>query len=132
MKLVIDATNATLGRLASYAAKQSLLGKEIAIVNCSEAVVAGKRANIISEYQEARARGGAARMGPHFPKQSFRIVKRTIRGMLSHRQKRGLDALKRIKCYDGVPAEYAESKKLLAGKEKRTTTIKLGELSRLI
>lgn len=132
MKLIIDATNAILGRLASYAAKQSLLGKEIIIVNCSEAVVSGKRANILEEYQQARARGGAARTGPHFPKQSFRIVKRTIRGMLSHRQKRGLDALKRIICYDKVPAEYEESKKLLAGKEKRTTTIKLAELSKLI
>jgi large subunit ribosomal protein L13 len=57
-KIVIDATNATLGRLASYSAKQALLGKEIAIVNCDKAVIAGKRRSIIIEYQEKRGKGG--------------------------------------------------------------------------
>ena len=32
MKKIIDGTNAVLGRLASYAAKQALLGEEIVIV----------------------------------------------------------------------------------------------------
>jgi len=132
MKLVIDATNATLGRLASYAAKQALLGKQIIIVNCSDAVVSGRKKNIIAEYQEARARGGSALMGPHFPKQPFRIVKRTVRGMLSYKQKRGKDALKKVICYNDVPAEYEEAKKIHAGKEKKTTTIKLSELSKVI
>ena len=33
-KLIIDANNAVMGRLASYVAKQAMLGKEIVIVNC--------------------------------------------------------------------------------------------------
>lgn len=130
--LVIDAKHATLGRLASFAAKQSLLGKNIIIVNCSEAIITGARRTIIEEYGIMRRRGGASLRGPFFPKSPARIVKRTIRGMLSHRQGRGLEALKRVKCYDQTPEEYKESKKLIAGKEKTRSLISLSELSREI
>ncbi len=131
-KTIIDATNASLGRLASYAAKQALLGKEIVIVNCSEAVITGNRKMIISEYLVTRQRGGSSMRGPFFPKQPERIVKRTIRGMLPHRQGRGEAAMQRIMCYNHTPQEYKDSKKILAGKEKTTTTLKLSELSKEI
>ncbi len=124
-KIVIDATNAVLGRLASYAAKQSLLGHEVIIVNCGKAIVTGRHKTIIREYHEARTRGGSSLNGPHFPKTPERILKRTIRGMLSYKQGRGLAALKRIICYSGTPSEYESSKKIHAGKEKKTTTTTL-------
>ena len=82
MKIVIDGRNALLGRLASFAAKQSLLGKEISIVNCNEVVVSGKPKSIIGEYKEMRDKGGSSLKGPFFPRLPERIVKRTIRGML--------------------------------------------------
>ena len=34
-------------------------------------------------------------------------MKRTIRGMLPYKRPRGIDAFKRIKCYVGVPVEFA-------------------------
>jgi large subunit ribosomal protein L13 len=34
-------------------------------------------------------------------------MKRTIRGMLPYKRPRGADALKRVKCYVGVPVEFA-------------------------
>jgi len=132
MKIVIDANNAILGRLASYAAKQALLGKEIVIVNCNDAVITGKKSSIVSEYMVARARGGSSLKGPFFPKSPERILKRTIRGMLSYKQGRGREALKRIICYNATPAEYEEAKKIIAGKEKNIKTIKLSELSKVI
>jgi large subunit ribosomal protein L13 len=131
-KVVIDGKNAILGRLAGYAAKQALLGKEIAIVNCKEVVVSGKPKSVISEYQERRQKGGAALKGPFFPRNPERIVKRTVRGMLSYKQRRGRNALKKIKCYNELPSEYKESKKIVAGKEKKIKTIKLGDLSKQI
>ena len=126
--LVIDATDAVLGRLASVAAKQALIGKSIAIVNCNQAVITGRRQRIIREYYEKRNRGGASQAGPFFPKQPFRIVKRTIRGMLSYKQGRGTEALKRIRCFNTVPAEYEETAKMKAGKPKTTTTLTLEKL----
>ena len=132
MKIVIDGRNALLGRLASFAAKQSLLGKEISIVNCNEVVVSGKPKSIIGEYKEMRDKGGSSLKGPFFPRLPERIVKRTIRGMLSHRQGRGRDALKRIKCYNETPVEFEKSKMVKSGKEKNIKKIKLGDLSREI
>jgi large subunit ribosomal protein L13 len=132
MEIVIDANNAILGRLASYAAKQSMLGKKVIIVNCKDVVIIGKPSSILKDYNVKRQRGGAAQKGPFFPKYPSRIVKRTIRGMLSYKQGRGLDAFKRIICYDSVPAEYADVKKLIAGKEKKMRKIKLETVSQRI
>ncbi|MAE49266.1 50S ribosomal protein L13 [Candidatus Pacearchaeota archaeon] len=126
--MVIDATDAVLGRLASVAAKQALMGKTIAIVNCNAAVVTGRRQRIIKEYYQKRSRGGASQKGPFFPKEPFRIVKRTIRGMLSYKQGRGNAALSRIRCFNTVPAEYEEVAKMKAGKPKTTTTLTLKKL----
>jgi large subunit ribosomal protein L13 len=131
-EVVIDASNAILGRLASYAAKQSLLGKKLVIVNCEKSVVSGKPKSVINEYKIARQRGGSSMKGPFFPKSPERILKRTIRGMLSYQQVRGKDALKRIICYNEVPDKYKEVKKIKAGKEKNVKTIKLKNLSKEI
>jgi large subunit ribosomal protein L13 len=131
-EIVIDGTNALLGRLASYAAKQAILGKNVRILKCNEVVISGNKRTIISEYQQTRARGKGTQKGPNFPTVPEKIVKRTIRGMLSHRQKRGLDALKRIRCYNEIPKEYEEVKKIKAGKEKPLQTISLKELAREI
>jgi large subunit ribosomal protein L13 len=131
-KVVIDGKNAALGRLASFVAKQALMGKEIAIINCDEVVVSGKPKSVIMEYREMRQKGGAGLHGPFFPKSPERIVKRTIRGMLSYKQGRGGDAFKRVKCYNDSPSEFDNAKKITAGKEKKIKTIKLKELSREI
>jgi large subunit ribosomal protein L13 len=131
-EIVVDATNAVLGRLASFAAKQALLHKKVVIVNCAEAIVTGGRRMVIHEYKDIREKGGASLRGPFFPKNPERILKRTIRGMLSYKQGRGADALGRIMCYNHVPMQYQNAKKILAGKEKKTITTKLSELSKEI
>ena len=115
--LVIDGEDGVLGRIARFAAKQALLGKEIKIVNCNKLLVIGARENVLAEYRIARARGGSSLNGPHFPKEPYRVMKRTIRGMLSHRQGRGADALKRVLCYNDVPAEFEKSEKIMMKKK---------------
>ena len=130
--IVIDATNATLGRLSSFAAKQALLGKQVIIVNCNKAVITGKKRTTIEDYKHKRRMGGSSLRGPNFPKNPERIVKRTVRGMLSYTQQRGLDALKRVMCYNDVPKEFENEKKIIAGKEKKTKVIGLEELGREI
>ena len=130
--MVIDASNATLGRLASFAAKQALLGKNIAIVNCENIIISGNRKDILHKYSELRKRGGHALNGPNFPSIPYMIVKRTIRGMLTYKYGRGSDALDRIRCYNDIPAEYANSPKIKTGKEKIIKSIKLSELSQQI
>src|SRR3989344_7942561 len=108
--IVIDGTNAILGWLASYDAKQSLLGKNISILHCEKVVLSGNRSTTVAAYKELRAKGGSSQKGPYFPTQPAMIVKRTIRGMLSHKEGRGAAAFKRIRCYEGMPKEFAEAK----------------------
>lgn len=131
--IVIDGTGAILGRLASYAAKQSLLGKEVVIVNCDKIIIAGSRRNIIEEWSHAARRGGHSLKGPFVPrKNTERMVKRTIRGMLSYKQARGLAAWKRIRCHPSVPAEYEAAKKLTLVRPIKNQTVQLSELSKVI
>lgn len=131
-QIIIDASNGILGRIASFAAKKSLLGKEIVIVNCDNALLTGGRGMIIEEYGIARRRGGKSLNGPFFPKHSERIMKRTIRGMLSHGQQRGLDALKRVMCYPNVPKEYESSSKITVVKNIRSKTTLLSDVSKVM
>ncbi len=130
--LVIDATDSAVGRVASFAAKQALLGKTVAVVNCREAVVTGKRNSVILEYRDIRQKGGASLNGPFYPKHPQKIVKRMVRGMLSYKMGRGADALKRVKCYDTVPKEFEALKKPFAHGTVSTKSIKLWDLSREI
>lgn len=119
MKLIIDGQGARLGRLASYVAKQALKGDEMIVLNCEEVIISGNKTMIKKEFLEKRSRIGHSQKGPKHIKVSERMVKRVIRGMLpEHRFGRGKEAFKRIKCYNKVPKEFEEVKKIKAGKDK--------------
>ena len=129
---IIDGTNATLGRLSSYAAKQALIGKKIVIINANEVVIVGDKKDIVNKYLTIIKKGGSSLKGPKIIRNPERILKRTIRGMLSHKSSRGKEAFDRVRCYNEIPEEYKESKKIVAGKEKRGKFITLKELVKLI
>jgi large subunit ribosomal protein L13 len=130
-KIVIDATDTVLGRLASYATKQALLGKIVTIVNCEETIIKGNARMIINEYKHLVLRGGNSLKGPfHIKRNPERIVKRTIRGMLDYKYKRGEDALKKIMCYNGVPKEFESEKKISIKTPSLRKTYKLKELAK--
>ncbi len=105
--IVIDAKQMILGRFATFAAKQALLGQEVRIINAEQAVISGRRATTLAE-QKNRANRGNPVKGPFIPRMADRFVRRTIRGMLPHRQAKGAEAYKRILCYVGVPEEFKD------------------------
>jgi large subunit ribosomal protein L13 len=128
---IIDGKNATLGRLASYVAKQALKGEEFAILNCEQIIITGSKKDIKDKFLRSRGRVGSSQKGPKISKSNEKIVKRTIRGMLpDHRQGRGKQALKRIKCYVGIPKEFEDKKKITAGKEKGIKFVKVKDILR--
>ena len=45
--MIIDASNLILGRLATFVAKQALLGEQVFIANCEKSVISGDKANIL-------------------------------------------------------------------------------------
>jgi len=131
--MIIDATNLVMGRIAAFAAKKALVGEKVDIINCEKAIVTGSRKHLVERYHHQRDRGGPFH-GPFIPRKPSLLLKHVIKGMLPHKQEKGLDALARIKCHVGVPKEL-EGKKTenptKAGVEKLETTkyITLQELS---
>jgi ribosomal protein uL13 len=118
---IINGKEAILGRLGAYVAKEALKGEEVVIVNCEQAVITGNKAFIKSNLEEKRKRVGSTQKGPKVSRTSEKIVKRIIRGMLpNYRTGRGRDALKRIRCYKGVPKELENVKAEIFAKDKET------------
>ncbi|MFH1501083.1 MAG: 50S ribosomal protein L13 [archaeon] len=130
MKMIIDGENATLGRLSSFIAKQALIGKEVVVVNAKKIIVTGNKKKIVDDYMVLRRKGGSSQKGPTILSSPERILKRTVRGMLPHRKGRGMDAMKRIRCYNGLPEEYKEQKKVKSGRKNKG--VKLEEISKLM
>lgn len=130
--LIIDATGAAIGRLATFAAKQSLLGKKIFIINCDEAVITGKQHAILAFYKVKFARGGYSQKGPYFSKDPGKILRRTIRGMLPWNINRGREAYRKIKCFNEAPEEYSKSEKIVTFKRAKSPYITLSKLADLI
>jgi len=102
--MLVDATGLVLGRLASVTAKCLLAGEEVKIVNAEKAIITGKKEFIFSDYGHMRERGHKER-GPYFPRRPDMILKRTVRGMLPYKMRRGRDAFSRLRIYVGVPRE---------------------------
>jgi len=131
-KIIIDAKDSVVGRIASYAAKQALFGKSVIILNCNDALLTGRRNMILEQYSHMRSRGKGAQKGPIIPRNAERLMKRTVRGMLEYTQKRGEAALDRVICYNKVPKEFESAKKISLARELKTRVVKLGEVAKII
>lgn len=131
MTIVIDGKNAILGRLASFAAKETLKGEDVVIVNCRDIIITGNKKSIEKNFEAKAGRFGHSQKGPKHHKTSEKIVKRTIRGMLpDYRMGRGRTAFKKIKCYENIPKEFENEKMIKAGKEKTEKYSKVGEFTK--
>jgi large subunit ribosomal protein L13 len=107
MVTIINGDGLILGRLASIVAQRGLAGEEIAIVNAEKAIISGSRARVLGNYRHKRERGASGnRWGPFVPRRPDHLMKRTIRGMLPYKRPRGVEAMKNIKCYVGIPVEF--------------------------
>lgn len=94
-EVIINAEGAVLGRLASTVAKKLLNGENITVVNIEKAIITGEPDMIYQRYKHRRERGDRNK-GPFYPRQPDRLFQRVVRGMLPHRQKRGMDALRNL------------------------------------
>lgn len=132
--LIIDASNLIAGRLASFAAKKALQGEAIEIINSEKAIITGKKKQILQHYKEKIERGDPHH-GPFYPKAPERILRRIIRGMLPHKQARGRQAYKRVKCFNENPENKKSQnpeklKKISIEKLKTLKYMTIGKLSK--
>ncbi|MBD3387569.1 MAG: 50S ribosomal protein L13 [Candidatus Altiarchaeales archaeon] len=105
--LVIDADRRVLGRMASEAAKAALMGEEVVIVNAEKAYVSGNMRSVFRENRdklEIKNKGNVNK-GPYHPKRPDVYVRKSVRGMLPWKSRRGREAYKRIRAYIGIPED---------------------------
>jgi large subunit ribosomal protein L13 len=138
--MIIDATNLILGRLAAKAAKLALLGEQVIIINCENAVISGKKEIILQKFKTKEHRTQPFK-GPFAKRMPDRIVRAAIRGMLPHGRwsegSRGRLALNRIKCFIGVPEEFKGQKfetfpEISVNNLKTQFYVKIGDISALL
>jgi large subunit ribosomal protein L13 len=132
VRIIIDAENSIRGRIASRAAKEALAGNEVVIINSEKALISGRPAQIIADFKVLRAMNTIKpKQGPFASRSTEKMMKRTIRGMLpDYRVGRGSQALKRIKCYNGVPEEFKKEKALKLETKMPAKTITIADLSK--
>jgi len=124
MTKVIDANGIILGRLASYAAKQALLGENIVILNAEKAIVSGKPKLITKQKAKKLEIKNKATLneGPYHYRRPDRFLRRSIRGMLPWSKTRGREAFKRVMVYIGEPVEEIKrAQDIDISKEKKTS-----------
>lgn len=132
-KKFYDAEGCARGRLASFVAKDALSGHEVVVVNCEKAIVSGTDLKTIADFREKKAINVMnPEKGPFFSRSPEKMMKRTIRGMVpDFRLGRGKEAIRRVKCYVGIPAEFQKEKLIklnLKTPAKSLTLAKLGKL----
>lgn len=115
---MIDARGHLLGRLASIVAKQLLNGHELVIVRSEEIEISGGLVRQRMKFERflKKRMNTQPSHGPIHYRSPARILWRTIRGMLPHKLPRGAAALKRLKCFEGIPAPYDRKKRVVVPK----------------
>jgi large subunit ribosomal protein L13 len=107
---IFDAKDQILGRFCSRIAKLALLGEHIVIINAKDAVVSGRRNQILAKYIHLHYIGDIANPhhGPFFSNRPDTFIRQKIRFMLPHRN-RGKESLSRVHVYiTAIPSVKAD------------------------
>merc|ERR1712080_272833 len=106
--VVIDARGHLLGRLASFVAKEALLGQKIVVVRCEELVISGShiRNKLKLLMKRNKRMNTNPKKGPFHHRSPADMFIRVVRGMIPHKQYRGSAAFQRIKCLEGIPEPF--------------------------
>ena len=118
--IVVDGTNLIAGRVASNVAKLLRKGNRVSIVNCDKIMMSGRKAKVISEYEDFLRIHSIIhpQHGPFHPRRPDTIMKRMIRGMLPTEKPSRKTDLARLRTYIGVPSEVKGIEKIQFEKAK--------------
>ncbi len=107
--VIIDASEAIAGRLAAFAAKKLLAGEQVVIVNAEKAIISGPATRVTNVYYKRRQMTQKAdpEKAAKWPRRPDMFLKKLMSGMLPKKTSRRDVALRNLKTFIGVPAEYA-------------------------
>ncbi len=110
-KIIVNGEGHILGRLSSIIAKKLLEGNEIVVVNVEKVIVSGEKRMVVDSYKKIL--GVKVHLShkwrPKRPRSPIRLFKASVKGMLPKNNKRGREALSRLKVYVGVPDEFKDA-----------------------
>merc|ERR1712006_4516 len=111
--VVIDARGHLLGRLASFVAKEALLGQKVVVVRCEELVMGGSfiRNKLKLLMKRNKRMNTNPKKGPFHHRSPADMFLRVVRGMLPHKHYRGSAAFQRIKTLEGVLSHSTPSRR---------------------
>ena len=133
---IIDGQNMILGRLGSEICKRLLLGESFKIVNCKDVVILGRKKYLVERYKN-KISNKVIKQGPYYSRSPADLVKRAFRNMLPYKNARGIDAFRRLKCYNSIPSTLVNSEKEIIEPAKLDENSvfyysKVGEISNIL
>ncbi|OPX60310.1 MAG: 50S ribosomal protein L13 [Methanobacterium sp. PtaB.Bin024] len=136
--MIVDGEGLVLGRLASTVSKKLLAGERVTVLNAEKIIISGNRDWAYAKYKQRIDRASISnprRMGPKYPRRPDDIFRRTVRGMLPHKQHKGREALKGLRVHVGIPQEF-EKEEINEIKEAQpkniSKSVELGKISKLL
>lgn len=104
-----------MGRLASVVAKAVLNGQRVVIVRCEAINISGNfYRNKLKYLDFLRKRCNVKpSRGPFHFRAPSRIFWRVVRGMVPHKTKRGMEAMNRLRVFEGIPPPYDKQKRMV-------------------
>ncbi|TNJ27985.1 Ribosomal protein L13a [Giardia muris] len=114
-ELVLDCRGHILGRVASVVAKELLQGRKVTLLRCEQIVLSGSFRDVKTRFLKKMNKrvNYNHKRGPFHFRAPSAIARRTIRGMIPYKTHRGMEALGRLKVFDGIPTSYANKKRLV-------------------
>merc|ERR1712113_319352 len=126
--VVIDGKDHLMGRLASVIAKQILTGQRIVVVRCESICISGnfyRNKLKVLEYLRKRMNTKPSR-GPYHFRCPSKCLFKVVRGMIPRKTARGMEALNRLKVFDGIPPPYDRMKRMVVPSALRVLKLKPG------
>merc|ERR1712059_17845 len=126
--VVIDARGHLMGRLASFVAKEALLGQKVMVVRCEDIVISGSfiRNKLKMLMKRNKRMNTNPKKGPFHHRSPADMFMRVVRGMIPHKLYRGSAAFQRVKAVEGVPDPFNTVKKVVVPDALRVTRLRPG------
>lgn len=117
--IVVDATDAVAGRLATFVAKKLIQKEQVVIVNAEKAVISGNPDQVIGVYFKRRGMTNKANpeKAAKWPRRPDFFLKKIIFGMLPKTNRRK-QLLRELKIHIGVPEGVKDAKNYTKTTEK--------------
>ncbi len=103
--MMVNGEGKLVGRVGSLVAKELIKGYQVCLYNAEKLIISGSKTNLLEKYVTRRRLKNHANPehSPKWPNVPYLLTKRIIRGMLPWKSRRGREAFKRLRVYNGKP-----------------------------